>query len=74
MKIYSKLQPREVSEAVLKGDNAMQSYYNMPEVVDITIVNGSFKTEDFGKIEEERFLYIIDRFKDVSKRNKRCCV
>ncbi len=55
----------EVGEIILKGPNIMVGYYNNPEETEKTIKNGWFFTGDYGKIDEEGFIYIVDRKKDL---------
>jgi long-chain acyl-CoA synthetase len=55
----------EVGELIVKGDCVMQGYYNNPEATDNTIVNGWLKTGDLAKIDEEGYIYIVDRKKDL---------
>ena len=55
----------EVGELIVKGDCVMQGYYNNPTASDETIVNGWLKTGDFAKKDEDGFIYIVDRKKDL---------
>jgi long-chain acyl-CoA synthetase len=55
----------EVGELIVKGDNVMQGYYNLPEETDKTIINGWLQTGDFAKLDEEGYVYIVDRKKDL---------
>ena len=43
----------------------MQGYLNMPDATDETIVNGWLKTGDFVTIDEDGFIFIVDRKKDL---------
>ena len=63
----------EVGELIIKGGSVMQGYLNMPDATDETIVNGWLKTGDFVTIDEDGFIFIVDRKKDliISKRPKR---
>ncbi|WP_458700693.1 fatty acid--CoA ligase [Sulfurospirillum sp. 1307] len=55
----------EVGEIIVKGDCVMQGYLNRPDATDETIVNGWLLTGDLGKVDEDGFLYIVDRKKDL---------
>ena len=55
----------EVGEIIVKGDCVMQGYLNRPDATDETIVNGWLRTGDLGKMDEDGFIYIVDRKKDL---------
>lgn len=55
----------EVGEVVVKGPSVMKGYYNMQSETDKTIVNGWLLTGDIGKFDQDNFLYIVDRKKDI---------
>ena len=55
----------EVGELIIKGGSVMQGYLNMPDATDETIVNGWLKTGDFVTIDEDGFIFIVDRKKDL---------
>lgn len=54
-----------VGEIIIKGDNVMQGYLNRSDATDETIVNGWLKSGDLGKVDEDGFIYIVDRIKDL---------
>jgi len=55
----------EVGDIITRGDNVMQGYLNRPEATSATIVNGWLLTGDMGYMDEEGYLYIVDRRKDL---------
>ena len=54
-----------VGDIITKGDNIMQGYLNRPEATAETIVGGWLLTGDMGYMDEEGFLFIVDRKKDL---------
>lgn len=52
-------------ELWLKGDNLLTSYYNEPEENVNAFEDGWFKTGDLVRIDEDGFLYITGRIKDI---------
>ena len=58
----------EVGEIVLKGAKVFRGYWKKPEATRATIVDGWLHTGDIGKIDEEGFVYILDRKKDMINR------
>lgn len=43
----------------------MRAYWNMPEATGKTLVDGWLYTGDAAKMDEEGFIYIQDRIKDM---------
>jgi long-chain acyl-CoA synthetase len=54
-----------IGDIIVKGDNVMQGYFNRPTATDETIVNGWLLTGDMGYMDDEGFLFIVDRRKDL---------
>jgi len=52
-------------EVIFKGPQMLQGYYNKPEETEKTVKNGWFYTGDIGKLDEDGYLYIVDRKKDM---------
>jgi long-chain acyl-CoA synthetase len=57
-----------VGEIVLKGAKVFNGYWKNPVATRETIVDGWVHTGDIGKIDEEGFIYILDRKKDMINR------
>jgi long-chain acyl-CoA synthetase len=55
----------KVGDIITAGDNIMQGYLNKPEATAETIMNGWLLTGDMGSMDEEGYLYIVDRKKDL---------
>ena len=52
-------------ELWIKGDNVLTEYYNSPEENALAFEDGYFKTGDLIKQDENGYLYIVGRIKDV---------
>jgi len=55
----------EVGELAVQGDNVMLGYYNKPVDTKETIKDNWLLTGDLGKIDEDGYLYIVDRKKNM---------
>ena len=55
----------QIGEIIVKGDCVMQGYLGNPEATESTIVNGWLRTGDLGKMDEDDYIYIVDRMKDL---------
>lgn len=56
-------------ELIVQGPNVMKEYYNKPADNKEALVNGWFKTGDIAMQDEDGYLYIVDRKKDVIIRS-----
>ncbi len=52
-------------EILVKGDNIMKGYLNMPEETSLVIRDNWFYTGDIGEIDKNGFIKITDRKKDI---------
>ncbi|MDQ0352347.1 long-chain acyl-CoA synthetase [Alkalibacillus filiformis] len=55
----------EVGEIVCKGSLVMKGYWNNEEATNKTLQNGWLHTGDLGWVDEQGYLHIVDRIKDV---------
>ena len=57
--------PGEIGEIVIRGPIQMTSYYNRPAHEQNIDQNGWLHTNDLGKIDEDGFVYFVDRIGDM---------
>jgi fatty-acyl-CoA synthase len=55
----------ELGEIVIKGPNVFKEYWHMPEETASTLRGGWFHTGDMGRFDDEGYLWIVDRKKDM---------
>jgi len=55
----------EPGEVVVRGANVMKGYYGLPEETAKVTRDGWFYSGDLARTDEEGFLYIVDRKKDM---------
>ncbi|MFH1352999.1 MAG: AMP-binding protein [bacterium] len=61
----NELPPNTIGELVIKGDNVMKGYFEYPEATKDTLKNGWLYTGDLGSRDEEGYIRIVDRKKDM---------
>jgi fatty-acyl-CoA synthase len=59
------VKPFEKGEIILKSPYLMEGYYKRPDLTEEAMKDGWFYTGDIGQFDEEGFLYILDRKKDM---------
>ena len=57
--------PGEVGEVIVRGPNVMGAYWNKPEETAAALVDGWYRTGDLGYMDEEAYVYLVDRAKDM---------
>ncbi|MGI6449221.1 MAG: class I adenylate-forming enzyme family protein [Desulfitobacteriia bacterium] len=55
----------EVGELVVKGPGVMKCYYKDPEATAAVLKDGWLFTGDMARMDEDGFIYLVDRKKDV---------
>ena len=55
----------EVGEILVRGPNVMKEYWKRPDATKEAFVDGWLKTGDLARVDEEGFLYIVGRKKDM---------
>jgi acyl-CoA synthetase (AMP-forming)/AMP-acid ligase II len=54
-----------VGEVIVRGPNVMQGYWNKPEQTTAALKNGWMHTGDGAYMDEDGFIFIADRLKDM---------
>ncbi|MFK7896020.1 MAG: class I adenylate-forming enzyme family protein [Myxococcota bacterium] len=58
----------EVGELCFRGPNLIRGYWNKPEATEETIVGGWLRSGDLGRVDDEGFVFVEDRAKDMVLR------
>ena len=61
----SALPPGSVGELCIRGPNVVKGYWNKPEATAASFRDGWLHTGDVVRIDEEGFVYVLDRAKDM---------
>ncbi len=61
----STLPAGEVGELWVRGPNVVRGYWNKPEATAATFVDGWLRTGDLARLDDEGFVFIVDRMKDM---------
>jgi len=59
------LPPREIGEIIGRGPITMPGYINRPEATAATLRDGWIWSGDLGYVDEDGYLYLVDRKKDM---------
>ncbi|WP_051353192.1 long-chain-fatty-acid--CoA ligase [Thalassobacillus devorans] len=55
----------ETGEVIVRGPQVMKGYWNMPEETELALRDGWLYTGDIARVDDEGYLYILDRKKDL---------
>lgn len=55
----------DVGELWIRGPNVVRGYWNKPDATAATFADGWLQTGDVARIDEEGFVFIVDRAKDM---------
>jgi len=61
----SELPPGQIGEIVIKGPGVMKGYWNKPEETAEVLRNGWLHTSDIGYADEDGYIYLTERKKDL---------
>jgi long-chain acyl-CoA synthetase len=59
------LETEEVGEIVVKSNHTMVEYFHKPEETKAAFIDGWLRTGDIGYYDEDGYIYIVDRKKDI---------
>ncbi|MGW7689851.1 o-succinylbenzoate--CoA ligase [Streptomyces asiaticus] len=55
----------ETGEVVVRGPHVMSGYWGLPEETEAAFADGWFRSGDAARIDEDGYVYIVDRIKDM---------
>ncbi len=59
------IEPGRTGEILIRGGNVMRGYWNAPETTAQALQDGWYHTGDLGHLDEDGFLFVDDRKKDM---------
>jgi acyl-CoA synthetase (AMP-forming)/AMP-acid ligase II len=55
----------EIGEVLVRGEDVFQGYWGAPELTAEVLIDGWFHTSDLARVDDEGFIYLVDRKKDM---------
>ncbi|MFD5258997.1 long-chain fatty acid--CoA ligase [Streptomyces bobili] len=55
----------ETGEVIVRGPHVMPGYWGLPEETAALFADGWFRSGDAARVDEDGYVYIVDRFKDM---------
>ena len=68
LKLEGMVPGQDVGELVMRGPNVVKGYWNKPEATAETFAGGWLHTGDLARLDEQGFVQIVDRKKDMVNR------
>jgi len=68
LKLDEVLSGSDVGELLMRGPNVVRGYWNKPEATAETFAGGWLRTGDMARLDEQGFVQIVDRKKDMVNR------
>ncbi len=62
---HAVMPPGEKGEICVRGPQVMAGYWNRPEETASTLIDGFLRTGDVGIMDEDGYVFLVDRIKDV---------
>jgi long-chain acyl-CoA synthetase len=62
---YRDVKPGEIGEIIVRGSNVMKGYWKLPNETAEALRDGWLHTGDMATIDEEFYIFIVDRRKDM---------
>jgi long-chain acyl-CoA synthetase len=59
----------DIGEICVRGDSIMRGYWRSPDTSRYALVDGELRTGDIGCVDDDGYLYVVDRKKDLIIRN-----
>ncbi len=64
----NEVRPGDPGELLIKGPNIVKGYFNQPEATQKALKEGWLHTGDVARIDDEGYVFIVDRMKDMIVR------